>query len=118
MSGRGGGGGGRSVQEASNSSAWHHIQISATTSASKEGTETAVDLPYSRECTEKSISALPNIGPMKNIGVAGEVMESPTGKIKRGREVLTVVGLSSDSFFVVVGNATQITLPSNACYDI
>ena len=39
-----------------------HFQLSATRSDSKEGTETAVALPYSRECTKEPISALPNYG--------------------------------------------------------
>ena len=38
-----------------------HFQLSATRSASKEGTETAAALPHSRECTKEPISALPII---------------------------------------------------------
>ena len=39
-----------------------HFQLSATRSASREGTEGAVTLPHSRECTKEPISALPNYG--------------------------------------------------------
>ena len=39
-----------------------HFQLSARRSASKEGTETAVALPHSRECAKKPTSALPNYG--------------------------------------------------------
>ena len=42
-----------------------HFQTSATRPDWKQGTETAAELPPSRECTKKPISALPNIGSME-----------------------------------------------------
>ena len=57
------------------------FQLSATRSASKEGTETAVALSHSRECTKESISALPNYSPKKKFGGRAEITEHPAGKI-------------------------------------
>ena len=49
-----------------------HFQISATRSGWKEVTETAVDLPHSRECTKEPISALPNYGLKEMFGARAE----------------------------------------------
>ena len=50
-----------------------HFQLSATRSASKEGTETAVALPHSRECTKEPISALLNHGSKEKFGARSEL---------------------------------------------
>ena len=49
-----------------------YFQISATGSASKEVTETAVALPHSRERTKEPISALPKYGFMEKFGARAE----------------------------------------------
>ena len=45
-----------------------HFQLSETGSASKDGTEAAVALPQSRECTKEPISALLNYGSTGTFG--------------------------------------------------
>ena len=50
-----------------------HFLLSATRSASKEGAETAVALPHSRECTKDPISALPNYGSKGKVGATAEL---------------------------------------------
>ena len=61
-----------------------HLQLSATRSALKDGKETAVALPHSRECTKEPISALPNYGSKEKFGARAELItECPTGKIER-----------------------------------
>ena len=49
-----------------------HFQLSATRSASKESTETAIALPHSRECTKEPISALPKYGSKEKFGATVE----------------------------------------------
>ena len=49
-----------------------HFQLSATGSASKEVTETAVALPHQREFTKEPMSALPNYGFMEKFGARAE----------------------------------------------
>ena len=61
-----------------------HFKLSATRSASKEGTENAVALPHSRECTEEPISALPNDGSKEKFGGRAELWSVLQGKL-RGR---------------------------------
>ena len=86
-----------------------HLQLSATRSASKEDTETAVALPHSRECTKEPISALPNYGSREKFGAKAELRNVLQEKIKNV-EVVPVVDLTAKSakkcFFV--GNATQV----------
>ena len=50
-----------------------HFQLSATRSASKEGTETAVALSHSRECTKEPITALLNYGSKEKFGARAEL---------------------------------------------
>ena len=50
-----------------------HFQLSATRSASQEGTETAFDLPHSRECTKEPIPALPNYSSKEKFGARAEI---------------------------------------------
>ena len=61
-----------------------HFQLSATRSASKEGTETAVASPHSRECTKEPISALPNFGSKGKFGARAELRNFLQEKL-RGR---------------------------------
>ena len=74
-----------------------HFQLSATRSASKEGTETAVALSHSRECTKEPISALPNNGSMEKFGAKAELLWNIKSKV----EVLPVVDLIADSAKIV-----------------
>ena len=60
-----------------------HLQLSATGSASREGTETAVALLQSRECTKVPISALPDYSAKGNFGDKSRITEYPTRKIER-----------------------------------
>ena len=50
-----------------------HFQLSATRSGSKEGTETAVALLHSRECTKEPMCALPNYGSREKFGARAEL---------------------------------------------
>ena len=76
-----------------------HFQLSATRSASKEGTETAVALPHSRECTKCPISALPNYGSKEKFGARAKLPDGSSCRFD-GK-----IGNKNDSF---VGNATQV----------
>ena len=49
-----------------------HFRLSATRSASQEGTKTAVALPHSRECIKEPISALSNYGSDGKLGARAE----------------------------------------------
>ena len=83
-----------------------HFQLSATGSASKESTETAVALPHSRECTNKPISALPKNGSKEKFGARAELRNIL-------QEHLIGRGGSSCRFDCLqqflVGNATQVS---------
>ena len=59
-----------------------HFQLSATRTASKEGTETAVTLPHSRECTKEPIPALPNYGSKEKCGARAELRNVLKEKIE------------------------------------
>ena len=61
-----------------------HFQLLATRSASKEGTESAVALPRSRECTKEPISALPKYGSKGKFGARAELRNILQEKM-RGR---------------------------------
>ena len=52
------------------------FQLSSTKSASKEGRETAVASPHSRECTKEPISILPNYGSNEKFGARAELRMS------------------------------------------
>ena len=62
-----------------------HCQLSATRSASKEGTETAIAWPHSRECTKEPISSLPNYGSKKKFGASAELRNVPQEKLRGKR---------------------------------
>ena len=61
-----------------------HFQLSATRSASKEGTETAVAMPHSRECTKEPIPALPNYGRKEKFGASAELRNVLQEKLRGG----------------------------------
>ena len=83
-----------------------HFQLSATGSASKEGTETAVALPHSRECTKEPISALPNYGSKEKFGAKAELRSILQEKL-RGRCGSSCQFDCLQKFFV--GSAAQVT---------
>ena len=62
-----------------------YFQHSATRSASKEGTETAIAWPHSRECTKEPISSLPNYGSKKKFGASAELRNVPQEKLRGKR---------------------------------
>ena len=80
------------------------VLLSATRSASKEGTETADDLPHSRECTKESISATSNYGSKEKFGARAERQEKLRG---RGGSSCRLKCLQS---FGGGGNATQMVI--------
>ena len=86
-----------------------HFQLSATTSALTEGTETAVALPQSRECTKEPISALPNYASKEKFGATTVEQNCGMSYRKNGDvEVVPVADLIARSAFFFVGNATQV----------
>ena len=58
-----------------------HLQVSATSSASKEGTETAVALPHSRGYTKEPIPALPKYGLKEKFGAGAELRNALQEKL-------------------------------------
>ena len=85
-----------------------HFQILATRSASKEGTETAVALPHSWECTKEPISALCQIMVVRE----SSELEQNYGIFRTKNvevEVVPVVDLIAYKSFLV-GNATQVNI--------
>ena len=84
------------------------VEFSATRSASKEGSETAVALPRSRQYTKEPVFALPSIESMGKFGARAELRNVLQESIEV--EVLPVVDLMADSAKqgFLVGNATQV----------
>ena len=82
------------------------FQFSATRSASKEATESAVALAHSRECTKELILALLNYNSMGKFGARAELRNVLQGKTSWVDVV--PVSLCQEIRFVFVGNATQV----------
>ena len=90
-----------------------HFQLAATRSASKEGTETAVGLSHSRECTKEPISALPNDGSKEKFGARAELRNVLQEKLRgRGGSSCRFDRKSAKKFFLWAMHHRCVTNPN------